>query len=73
MLMLNRLAISRSLLYNKKYLDIYDYINSFNYLDSMVLTKDEKKALNRRVDVLCDKEKVIPMEKFLKKKFDRRV
>ena len=39
----------------------------------MVLTKDEKKALNRRVDMLCDKEKVIPMDKFLQKKFDRRV
>lgn len=73
MLMLNRLAISRSLLYNKKYLDIYDYINSFNYLDSMVLTEGEKKTLNKRVDMLCDKEKVIPMEKFLQKKFDRRV
>ena len=73
MLMLNRLAISRSLLYNKRYLDISDYINSFNYLDSMVLTKGEKKTLNKRVDMLCDKEKVIPMEKFLQKKFDRRV
>lgn len=73
MLMLNRLAISRSLLYNKKYLDISDYINSFNYLDSMVLTEGEKKTLNKRVDMLCDKEKVIPMEKFLQKKFDRRV
>lgn len=73
MLMLNRLAISRSLLYDKKHLDISDYINSFNYLESRVLTNREKKSLNKRVNMLCNKEKVISLDKFLTKRFDRRV
>ena len=71
--MLNRLAISRSLLYDKKHLDISDYINSFNYLESRVLTNREKKSLNKRVNMLCNKEKVISLDKFLTKRFDRRV
>ena len=67
MLALNRLAVSRTLLYQKNSLDISDYINSFNYLDSMVLIDREKHELGEHINSLCNKCKVISINRFLKK------
>lgn len=74
MIGLNRLAITRSLLYEKSALEIEDYIKSIEYLDSRVIYPNNKKELIEELQEEIPSRKVISFQKYLTKStFDKKV
>lgn len=67
MITLNRLAISRALLYEKNALEIDDYIDSIEYLDSEVLLPNNKEELRKQVKEGFQQDRIIPIQKYLRK------
>lgn len=68
MIMLNRLAIARAILYEKEYLEIEDYIKSIKYIDSRVLSNNNKEELTELTKDKEEKCKIISFQKYLERK-----
>lgn len=68
MIMLNRLAIARSMLYQKSALELEDYKESIRYIDSRVLYQNNKEELIETIKEEDRKNKVIPIQKYLTRK-----